>query len=132
MSVTTTENPVTTTLAHTLQDYEVRVTGVSDLPSPEDGWVPLTDHEAPADVENPAHWPTDERRGVPRYRPINRHLDLSQRPWGGDPVGTAFVATMFTGVFLEAVSSFFLLLVSRMRGVLWNGMECDGMVWSEN
>ncbi|KAI0471637.1 hypothetical protein GGR56DRAFT_677527 [Xylariaceae sp. FL0804] len=128
MSVTTTENPVTTTLERTLQDYEVRVTGAADLPalqqqqgqqagngggtSSSDGgvhWVPLRDHAPPGDdVANPAGWPTtaDDRRGVPRYRPINRELDLSQRPWGGSAPETAFVTVMFTGVWIEAFARF--------------------------
>lgn len=122
MSVTTTDNPITSTLSETLQDYEIRLTGVQDLPSAQrqlaaesapllsqqqDGgfpaWVPLTDHAAPVDVENPADWDT-EHRGVPRYRPINYHLDREVRPWGSNAIETGFVLHMFHGVWLTAVS----------------------------
>ncbi|KAI5917316.1 hypothetical protein F4810DRAFT_696934 [Camillea tinctor] len=103
MSATETESHATTSLSDTLQDYEIRVTGADDLP--QHHWVPLTDHEAPPDVENPPDWPTDQYRGVPNYRPINYGLDLSQRPWGADAIGTAFVTTMFTGVFLQATAA---------------------------
>ncbi|KAH9883344.1 hypothetical protein F4778DRAFT_46702 [Xylariomycetidae sp. FL2044] len=110
MSVTTTENPVTTTLERTLQDYEIRVTGADELPPPAPApapaaWVPHRDHDTPDDVENPPDWPSDERRGVPRFRPINRALDREQRPWGSSPPETVFVAMMFTGVYLEATAS---------------------------
>lgn len=129
MSVTTIDNPVATTLHEALQDYEVRVTRPEDLPQqqpqqhrqqspPQDQqqppiqqqrqvfWVPLTDHEPPAGIENPPGWPTDaERRGVPPYRPVNTRLDRSQRPNGTNGVETAFIATMFTGVWVKAVSS---------------------------
>ncbi|CAJ2507694.1 Uu.00g088800.m01.CDS01 [Anthostomella pinea] len=102
MSVTTTENPVSYTLQNTLQDYEVQVDGACDLP--QHHWVPLRDREAP-EADNPPDWPTDERRGMPRYRPINYELDTAQRPWGANPIGTAFVATMFTGVWIQATAS---------------------------
>ncbi|KAK8135390.1 hypothetical protein PG984_003330 [Apiospora sp. TS-2023a] len=123
MSVTTTDNPITSTLSETLQDYEIRLTGAPDLPSAQrqraaesapllssqqrqDGggfpaWVPLTDHAAPLDVENPADWDT-EHRGVPRYRPINYHLDREVRPWGSNGIETTFVLHMFHGVWLTA------------------------------
>ncbi|KAK6834883.1 hypothetical protein PG990_000306 [Apiospora arundinis] len=122
MSVTTTDNPITSTLADTLQDYEIRLTGAQDLATAqrqlgEDApllpqeqqqqqgqfptWVPLTDHAAPVDVENPADWDT-EHRGVPRYRPINYNLNREVRPWGSNPIETAFVLHMFHGVWLTA------------------------------
>lgn len=128
MSVTTTDNPLTSTLRETLQDYEIRLTGAPDLPSaprpraaeesgaslppppqqqPPDGsfpaWVPLTDHAAPVGVENPAGWDA-AHRGVPRYRPVNYRLDRAMRPWGANAVETAFVLHMFHGVWLTAVS----------------------------
>ncbi|KAK8041326.1 hypothetical protein PG994_014333 [Apiospora phragmitis] len=116
MSVTTTDNPITSTLSDTLQDYEIRLTGAQDLPQPQQedapllpqnnqfpDWVPLTDHAAP-DVEDPPDWDT-EHRGVPRYRPINYHLDREQRPWGSNAIETGFVLHMFHGVWLTAFTS---------------------------
>ncbi|KAJ4388996.1 hypothetical protein N0V93_006458 [Gnomoniopsis smithogilvyi] len=102
MSATTTDNPISTTLhraAHAdhLQDYEVHLNSDGATPAP-----PNTDNRPSApSASNPEGW-YDEHRGVPPYRPINRNLDLSQRPWGGNPVGDAFVFTMFTGVFTVA------------------------------
>lgn len=104
MSVTTTDNPVTSSLRETLQDYEIRLTGARDLPEPAP-WVRLTDHEAPEGVANPPGWDDAPYRGMPRYRPINYHLDREQRPWGSNAIETGFVVTMFHGVWLTAVSS---------------------------
>lgn len=105
MSVTTTDNPVTTTLSETLQDYEIRLTGARDLPAPAPApWVPLTDHQAPEGVVNPPGWDDIPYRGTPRYRPINYNLDREQRPWGSNAIETGFVVTMFHGVWLTAVS----------------------------
>lgn len=103
MSATATDNPISTTLhraaqADHLHDYEVHLTSDGDIPV-----APNTDNRpSTSTVPDPPGW-DDEHRGVPPYRPINRNLDFSQRPWGGNPVGTAFVFTMFTGVFTVAV-----------------------------
>lgn len=103
MSATTTDNPISTTLyraaqADHLHDYEIRLTSDGETPA-----SPNTDNRPSiSTVPNPPGW-DDEHRGVPPYRPINRNLDFSQRPWGGNPVGHAFVFTMFTGVFTVAV-----------------------------
>lgn len=109
MSATTTDNQVSTTLQRTiqasshLQDYEVRLSGdnVSQAPPNTDN-VPRA---SPSQSSNPPNWDNDHR-GVPPYRPINRELDRSQRPLGGNPVGDAFVFTMFTGVVTLSVSLF--------------------------
>lgn len=103
MSVTTTDNPITTTLHRAaqpspLQDYEVLLTNSETTP----GAAPPNRTPSRAAASNPPGWGT-EHRGVPPYRPINTELDLSQRPWNGTPVGDAFVFTMFTGVFTVAV-----------------------------
>lgn len=104
MSTTTTDNPISTTLhraaqADHLRDYEVHLTSDGTTPA-----EPNTDNRpSPPAVSSLPGW-DDGHRGVPPYRPINRNLDMSQRPWGGNPVGDAFVLTMFTGVFTLAVS----------------------------
>ncbi|KAK7966027.1 uncharacterized protein PG986_000304 [Apiospora aurea] len=127
MSVTTTDNPITSTLSDTLQDYEIRLTGAQDLPAAQrqqaeesapllppsqqqqqqnggfPDWVPLTDHAAPEGVENPPDWDT-EHRGVPPYRPINYNLDREVRPWGSNAIETGFVLHMFHGVWLTALT----------------------------
>ncbi|KAK6080152.1 X-Pro dipeptidyl-peptidase C-terminal non-catalytic domain-containing protein [Seiridium cupressi] len=97
MSVTTTDNPVTSTISETLQDYEIHLTGEQDLP-PRHVWVPLTDHSAPP-VDNPQGW-EDSFRGVPNYRPVNTELDRASRPWGSNAVESGFVFLMLNGVWL--------------------------------
>lgn len=108
MSVTTTDNPITTAISRdVLQDYDIHLTGDdnNDTAAPPD-----TDSRPPAPapaaaVSNLPGWPADYR-GVPPYRPINMNLDRSQRPWGGNPVGDVFVFTMLHGVWLNAVRYF--------------------------
>lgn len=98
MSVTTVDNPITTAISRqVLQDYDIHLTGDETVAPPN------TDSQQRPTPENPPDWDT-QYRGVPPYRPINRDLDLTQRPLGGNPVGDVFVTTMFTGVFINAVS----------------------------
>lgn len=98
MSVTTVDNPITTAVSRqVLQDYDIHLTGDETVAPPN------TDSQPRSTPENPPDWDTSYR-GVPPYRPINRDLDLTQRPLGGNPVGDVFVTTMFTGVFINAVS----------------------------
>lgn len=100
MSVTTVDNPITTAVSRAvLSDYDVHLTGHETVAPPNSDSRPQQTPE----VANPPDWDT-EHRGVPPYRPINRDLDLTQRPLGGNPVGDVFVTTMFTGVFTNAVS----------------------------
>lgn len=111
MSVTTTDNPISTSLHRAadnttsssnndhLRDYNIHLTGSSEGAAPPTN----TDHQPPTNVTNPPGW-DESHRGVPPYRPIDTTLDLSLRPWNGNPVGDAFVFTMFTGVFTVAVS----------------------------
>ncbi|KAM0813755.1 hypothetical protein AB5N19_13754 [Seiridium cardinale] len=102
MSVTTTDNPVTSTISETLQDYEIHLTGEQDLP-PRHVWVPLTDHSAPP-VDNPEGW-EDSFRGVPNYRPVNTELDRASRPWGSNAVESGFVFLMLNGVWLTGATN---------------------------
>lgn len=96
MSVTTTSNPLTYATAEVLRDYDLRH-------SSDELDTSLNSHPAPASPDNPAHWPGDHRR-VPAYRPINTQLDQSERRVYLNPIERMFVATMFTGVFLQSVS----------------------------
>ncbi|KUI56752.1 hypothetical protein VP1G_04062 [Cytospora mali] len=96
MSVTTTDNPITTTINREIQqDYEIRLTGYNETVAP-----PNADNRPPP-ATNPSDWPT-EHRGVPPYRPINTELDRSQRPWGGSLAIDVFLVTMLHGVCLNA------------------------------
>lgn len=104
MSATTTDNPVSSTLLRAAQpgshldDYEVHLTSGNETgPAP-----PTNPRPQQLPVANPPGWGT-EHRGVPPLRPVDTHLDMSERPWNGNPVGDAFVFTMFTGVFTISV-----------------------------
>jgi hypothetical protein len=98
MSVTTTSNPLTYTTASILADYELTHSESHDLS--------LNSHPnpAPRSSQNPSDWPTEHRR-VPAYRPVNTQLDQSERRVYQNPIERAFIGVMFTGVFLESVSS---------------------------
>jgi hypothetical protein len=101
MSVTTTANPLTYNVSSVLADYELTH---SDSNTPLD--TSLNAHPRSASAPNPeipCDWPTDHRR-VPTYRPINTELDQSQRRVYQNPIERAFIAVMFTGVFVESVS----------------------------
>lgn len=97
MSVTTSDNPLTTTIQHdVLRDYDIHLTGHNETAAP-----PNSDNRPPP-ASNPPDWPS-EYRGIPPYRPINTELDRSQRPWAGSPAGQVFVFAMLNGVWLNAV-----------------------------
>jgi hypothetical protein len=130
MSVTTTANPIHYNLEAVLADYDLHHTEELD--------TSLNAHPAPTSSgtaesqHNPSDWPTEHRR-VPAYRPINRELDQSERRVYLNGIEQAFVGVMFTGVFLESVSSCGLserayMLMNMYRqyprrgGILWD--EC--------
>jgi hypothetical protein len=98
MSVTTTANPLTYTLQSTLADYDLHHTDGEGIDAS------LNTHPAPATQGNPASWPTEHRR-IPEYRPVNTQLDQSVRRVYLSPVEQVFVGVMFTGVYLQSVSS---------------------------
>ena len=97
MSVTTTANPATTQLSRTLADYDIKLTGAEADGPP----AALNPRSSPSD--NPEGWPTNFRN-VPPYRPINRNLDMEERPGGSNGVERIFIAVMLHGVWLNAVS----------------------------
>ncbi|EXA34302.1 hypothetical protein FOQG_14458 [Fusarium oxysporum f. sp. raphani 54005] len=65
-------------------------------------------------VDTPANWPTQYRR-IPPYRPINRNLDLSERPNGSSRAELVFVTVMLNGV--------------RLQSGLVRAWECTGGHW---
>jgi hypothetical protein len=98
MSVTTTANPVHYSLQTVLADYDLHHTdeGVD---------TSLNAHPAPsASQQNPSSWPTEHRR-VPEFRPVNTELDQSERRVYLSGIEQVFVGVMFTGVYLESVST---------------------------
>jgi hypothetical protein len=54
------------------------------------------------DFAQPANWP--EARGIPRYRPLNTNVDMSDKPMGQNNVEYTFLIFMFTGVATVGVS----------------------------
>ncbi|CAM1508471.1 Fc.00g053190.m01.CDS01 [Cosmosporella sp. VM-42] len=95
MSTTTTQTPTTQDFLH---DYDIHLTGREDIShrnEPQDAPRP--------EVVNPPDWP-DHYRQTPPYRPINRGIDQSQRPWGSDRVESGVVMAMFGGVWIQSVS----------------------------
>lgn len=51
-----------------------------------------------------AHWNLPHRR-VPEYRPVDTNRDQSQIRVYNNPIERMFIFTMFTGVFINAVSA---------------------------
>lgn len=56
-----------------------------------------------AEAINPQTWPTDFRL-VPSFRPINRGLDQTERPYGANLTERIFVTIMLRGVRMQSVS----------------------------
>lgn len=104
MSVTTTANAQTYNLRAVLADYDLHHTPATDPLDSTLNAHPVPN--SPSSHSNPANWPTDGRR-VPPYRPVNTQLDQSQRRVYQNGIEQTFVGVMFTGVFLESVSSAF-------------------------
>lgn len=98
MSVTTTANPVTTTLHRSLAaDYEIHLSGG------EEGIDPSQNPREETTIQNPPNW-VQNYRNIPPLRPVNHDLDAESRPNGMNRFETAFLVTMFTGVVMVAVS----------------------------
>ncbi|KAK2065741.1 hypothetical protein LY76DRAFT_558789 [Colletotrichum caudatum] len=115
MSATVTENPVTSTIQQDyLHDYQIRLTG-----GIEEAFArPNEDAPAPA-AEYPPGW-HDRHRQVPPYRPVNRHLDLADRPWGSNGIETPFVYLMLNGCWLQEIAStFWRATVGRVNKTLF-------------
>lgn len=90
---------VTSELQHVLSDYKLHLTGYDDSNSTSES------HESSMpQTQNPPSWPTNRNR-IPPYRPINRILDPEMRPRGSNAAEFIFINIMFTGVFLNAVST---------------------------
>ncbi|KAL9078794.1 MAG: hypothetical protein Q9157_002277 [Trypethelium eluteriae] len=83
MSVTTTANPVTTTLTRTLRDYEIHESAEQN---PEEHPAPVNPNTPPT-VANPEGWP-EEYNNVPNYRPVDHTRDMELRPGGMNPAET--------------------------------------------
>jgi hypothetical protein len=98
MSVATTANSMLTTTLAVLADYELHH---SEPQRP----APLSSSSPTTSAHHPQDWPVDHLR-VPAYRPINRNLDLDERPAGSSAVEMVFIQTMLHGVWINAVSKY--------------------------
>ena len=87
-------------MRQTLGEYALHITNDQTVPAEID---PPDTSNASAEVENPVDWPRDHHN-IPDYRPLNRNLAGPERPNGMNPGEVAFIAVMFTGVFMNAVS----------------------------
>lgn len=86
-------------------DYDVYESKGADSNSPsQQVGIGATAGETRA--HNPAGWPDDYRR-IPPHRPINRHLDQSQRRVYTSLGERAFLTVMFTGLEINVVSGSF-------------------------
>ncbi|WYZ38997.1 hypothetical protein EsH8_III_000911 [Colletotrichum jinshuiense] len=102
MSATITDNPVTTTIQQDyLHDYQIRLSG-----GVEEAFSRSNEDSPPPAAENPPDW-YDQHRQVPPYRPVNRNLDIADRPWGSNGVESAFVFVMLNGCWLKGMANWF-------------------------
>ncbi|KAF2728096.1 hypothetical protein EJ04DRAFT_581587 [Polyplosphaeria fusca] len=119
MSVTTTANPQTYNIRAVLADYDLHH---SEEAQPD---TSLNAHPAPSSSQNPVYWPSDHRR-IPPYRPVNRHLDQTQRRVYQNGVEQVFVGIMFTGVYIESTVAW---LWSKTAGRVWDVRYKIGGEW---
>jgi hypothetical protein len=75
---------------------------ISSVPLDQSPAIPLPlPHD---ESESPVDWPV-EMRGVPDYRPLDRHVDYASRPMGQNNIEYTFLLFMFTGVRITGVST---------------------------
>ena len=103
MSATTTDNPISLSIQQTLVDYKLHISGDSGLNANQSALEPANVHDNITQTSNPHNWPRHHNR-IPNYRPINRNLDMVDRPNGRNGAEVMFIAIMFTGVAMNAVS----------------------------
>lgn len=91
-----------TTIDDTLKDYTLHFSAATPRSAISSHAGQQTDATSSSDP-NPDYWPTQYRR-IPPYRPINRNLDLAERPNGSNRAEWLFVQVMMNGVRLQSVS----------------------------
>lgn len=82
--------------ARLLADYDLHHSGQSNPTSK----AKVGDEQDPVDAP---YWNVPHRR-VPAYRPVDTNRDQSQIRVYNHPIERMFITTMFTGVFINAVS----------------------------
>ncbi|KAH7152477.1 hypothetical protein B0J13DRAFT_673479 [Dactylonectria estremocensis] len=121
MSATTTETQ------ELLHDYDIHLSSgtpeTSSINTPSSvnsGSRFRSPRDAPrVQVDNPPNW-TNDYRQTPPYRPANRGLDISQRPWGTNPAEQFFIVHMFEGVCLQATGNWlWRKTIGRYNESLW-------------
>jgi hypothetical protein len=101
MSVTTTANPLTSSVLQVLTDYDLHHSRSPETPQT----APVPNRRSDPSPSNPPEWPTNHR-AVPPYRPADRNLDREQRPGGMNAAEVVFIFTMLNGVRINAVRIF--------------------------
>ncbi|RSH78868.1 uncharacterized protein EHS24_001789 [Apiotrichum porosum] len=62
---------------------------------------PAQSYDEERQYENPNNWPTTP--GNPDYRPLDRHVDMTTRPNGSNPVEWVIVNVMLNGVLGQGI-----------------------------
>lgn len=124
MSITTTvqwNGEGTESLETTLHDYRMHLTGGRD--EQECVSTRQENETVSQPIDSPANWPTQYRR-IPPYRPINRNLDLTERPNGSSRAELVFVTVMLNGIRLQSVRTEHLSLAlgARLTRLLLQGL----------
>lgn len=91
-----------TEIDDTLKDYTLHFSAATPGSATASQAGQQTDATFSSDL-NPDYWPTQYRR-IPPYRPINKNLDLAERPNGSNRAEWLFVQVMMNGVRLQSVS----------------------------
>ncbi|KDN71018.1 putative X-Pro dipeptidyl-peptidase C-terminal non-catalytic domain-containing protein [Colletotrichum sublineola] len=129
MSSTVTEAPVTSTIQQDyLHDYQIRLTG-----GIEEAFARRNEDAPTPAAEYPPGW-YDQHRQVPPYRPVNRNLDLADRPWGSNGIESTFVYLMMNGCWLQGDLCCPLIprvkkLVALLVGVSQAGVVVAGLTY---
>ncbi|KAJ6186179.1 hypothetical protein N7519_007480 [Penicillium mononematosum] len=84
-------------------DYDVYESNVAAWSSPSQQVV-IEAAAGETRAHNPPGWPDDYRR-IPPHRPINRHLDQSQRRVYTSLGERAFLTVMFTGLEMNVIAN---------------------------
>lgn len=106
MTSTMVENPQIHD-GHILADYDLHHSDSGPTTSLD---ATLNEHlKTKSANERHLNWPRDHRR-IPSYRAVNTELDQSQRRVYQNRIEQTFIGVMFTGVLLESVSDYTIIL----------------------
>lgn len=92
-----------TTILETLRVYDIHETGREEVAEAESSGTHHGVEQLQSSTPSDPNWPSDWR-GMPPYRATSRTHRVSDRAAGQDAVESAFVITMFQGVWILGVS----------------------------